>query len=223
MTKTSNKTNAKKIKGGKRRTAKARQKHSGGLSTRDYILKEATRLFAKEGFDRVTVRDISSATNLSMPTLYHYFGDKEKLYREVEAEIYGALRERLLNALEGKGDPEERLRSFVAEMYDALLRDVNFRHIAVRNMLDPSAVNHKFLVGVSMKPVHRALADLMNEIRPAGGDGPAPIILMSGILGFVLMSPAKRQLTDYPFRRKADSKREREAFLDYIVSTVLRE
>ena len=159
MTKTSNKTNAKKIKGGKRRTAKARQKHSGGLSTRDYILKEATRLFAKEGFDRVTVRDISSATNLSMPTLYHYFGDKEKLYREVEAEIYGALRERLLNALEGKGDSEERLRSFVSEMYDALLRDVNFRHIAVRNMLDPSAVNHKFLVGVSMKPVHRALAD----------------------------------------------------------------
>ena len=222
MTEKASKTATKKPRGGGRKTAKARKKQNGGLSTKDFILEEAARLFAKEGYDRVTVRDISSATSLSMPTLYHHFGDKENLYREVEAKCYGALKNRLLAALENDGDPEERLRDFAGGMYDMLLEDTIFLNIAVRNMLDPNAVNHKFLANISLKDVHRAFADLLNEIRPGSGDGMAPMIIISGILGFVLMGPAKRQLSDYSFRRTADAKREREAFVDYTVSAVLR-
>jgi TetR/AcrR family transcriptional regulator len=222
MTEVSGKTDAKKPRGGGRKTAKARQKQNGGLSTRDFILEEAARLFAREGYDRVTVRDIASATSLSMPTLYHHFGDKENLYREVEAKCYGSLKTSLLAALGNEGEPEQRLRDFAGGMYDMLLEDTIFLNIAVRNMLDPNAVNHKYLANISLKDVHRAFADLLNEIRPGSGDGMAPMIIISGILGFVLMGPAKRQLTDYSFRRTADARRERESFIDYTVSAVLR-
>ncbi|MCY4427462.1 MAG: helix-turn-helix domain containing protein [Halieaceae bacterium] len=222
MTETPVKSDVKKPRGGGRKTAKALREKSGGLSTRDFILEEATRLFAKEGYDRVTVRDISAATSMSMPTLYHHFGDKENLYREVEAKCYGALKDRLLTALESQGESEDRLRAFVSEMYVILLKDTNFLSIAIRNMLDPSVVNHKFLVDLSMREVYRRFADLLNEIRPGSGNGLAPMIIMSGILGFVLMNPAKRQLTDYPYRRNTDLNREREAFVDYAVGAVLR-
>ncbi len=202
-------------------SGRARSRANGGTSTREFILDEATKLFAKLGYDRVTVRDISAATNLSMPTLYHHFGDKEKLYREVESKCYGALRDRLLSALETEGDAEERLRNFVAHMYDALLNDTVFRNIAVRNMLDPSAVNHKFLVSVSMQHVHGGFSQLLNELRPGTGDGIAPMVILSGILGFVLMSPAKRQLGDYPYHQRKDAPLERETFIDFVVSAAL--
>jgi len=221
MESASEKTKAKKPAGGRYKTRKTWEQN-GGLSTRDFILEESARLFAKEGFDRVTVRDIAAATDLSMPTLYHHFSDKENLYREVEAKCYGNLRDRLLADLEMEGEPEERLRAFVGEMYDVLLNDTTFLNIAVRNMLDPSAVNHKFLTNLSLKDVYRAFAELLNEIRPGTGDGLAPLVIISGILGFVLMGPAKRQLTDYPYRRNKDGNMERENFIDYAVSAVLR-
>ena len=202
--------------------ARARIEQNGGLSTKEHILDEATRLFARQGYDRVTVRDIAAATGLSMPTLYHYFGDKENLYREVEAKSYGALRDRLVQAIRSDGNAEDRVRAFTAEMYDSLQKDTVFRNIAVRNLLDPSTVNHKFLVNLSMKEIHRQLSELLNELSPGTGDGMAPMVIMSSILGFVLMEPAKKQLTDYQYRKAADTKREREMFVDFVVSAVLR-
>ena len=222
MTEASNKSGVKKPRGGGRKTAKARIRQNGGMNTRDLILEESARLFAREGFDRVTVRDICSATNLSMPTLYHHFGDKENLYREVEAKCYGGLKDRLIATLTGEGEPEARLREFAGSMYEVLSEDTVFLSIAVRNMLDTNEMNHKFLTKISLKEVHRGFADLLNEIRPGSGDGMAPMIIISSIFGFVLMGPAKRQLTDYSFRRPSDARREREAFIDYAVSAVLR-
>ena len=209
-------------KPGRRGVAQARMEQSGGLNTKDYILDEAARLFARQGYDRVTVRDISAATNLSMPTLYHHFRNKENLYREVEAKCYGALRDRLLKAIRSEGDAEDRVRAFTAEMYDSLQKDSIFRNIAVRNLLDPSTVNHKFLVNLSMREVHRQFSDLLNEVRPGAGDGAAAIVLISSILGFVLMEPAKRQLPDYQYQKAADRKRERDVFVDYAASFVLK-
>ena len=212
----------RKAKSGGRGIARARLEQNDGLSTKEFILDEAARLFARQGYDRVTVRDIAAATDLSMPTLYHHFGDKENLYREVEAKSYGALRDRLLQAIKSEGDAEDRVRAFTAEMYEGLQKDTVFRNIAVRNLLDPSTVNHKFLVNLSMKEVHRQFADLLNEMSPGTGDGMAPMAIISSILGFVLMEPAKKQLTDYQYRKTADAKREREMFVDFVVSAVLR-
>ena len=222
MSEASTKTAAGKPRGSGRKSAQARRRHNGGLSTREFILQESARLFAREGYDRVTVRDIAAATRLSMPTLYHHFGDKENLYREVEAQSYGKLKEHLVDAMDNDGDPKERLRAFVGVMYDMLLEDTVFRNIATRNLLNPSALNHRFLVNISLKEVHGRFAGLLNEIRPGSGDGAAPMIIIGGILGFILLSPAKRQLTDYPFRRASDARRERETFVEYTVSAVLR-
>lgn len=204
----------------KKRSA-TRKVGSNGSKTKETILRISTELFAKEGFDRVTMRDIASASSVTMPTIYHHFGDKEKLYREVERTSYGSMKERLLNALTVGTSTEEKLRNFTIELFEVLQSDPIFLSLAIRNMLDPNEKHHRFLVGLSMQHVYDAYRELLDEIRPGSGAGMGPMIIISSIMGFVTMSPAKRQLKGYPCTKKSELAREKEEFVDYVVKAVM--
>lgn len=47
------------------------------------IMKKALKLFAINGFDNVTVDDITEAANCSHGLFYHYFGTREDIYNEL--------------------------------------------------------------------------------------------------------------------------------------------
>ncbi|MCY4426564.1 MAG: TetR/AcrR family transcriptional regulator [Halieaceae bacterium] len=188
--------------------------------TRATILDVSTRLFAREGYDKVAMRDISAKVGVTMPTIYHHFKDKKCLYREVERQSYGLLKQRLMDSITGKTDPRRRLRAFVGEFYDALNDDPIFLSLALRNLLDPGERHHQFLVSIAMQDVYQALVDLLNELQPGQGDGLAPIAMLSGVLGFIAMNPAKRQLGNYPLQSSSNRK-ERANFIDYVINAAL--
>ncbi len=50
---------------------------------RDDILDVAEKLFAEQGFEAVSVREISKAADINIAMISYYFGSKEKLYEEV--------------------------------------------------------------------------------------------------------------------------------------------
>ena len=197
-----------------------RTRKVSGTPTRATILDVSTRLFAREGYDKVTMRDISAEVGVTMPTIYHHFKDKEYLYREVERQSYGLLKQRLMDSISGKTDPQRRLRAFIAEFYDVLNDDPIFLSLALRNLLDPGERHHQFLVSIAMQDVYQALKDLLNELQPGHGDGLAPMAVLSGVLGFIVMNPAKRQLGEYPLH-SSSSKKERANFIDYVINAAL--
>ncbi|MFN4181905.1 MAG: TetR/AcrR family transcriptional regulator [bacterium] len=59
-------------------------KRKGDTSpTKEKILKVATQLFAERGFANVSIRDISEKSNVSLPLIYYYFPNKNRLFEEV--------------------------------------------------------------------------------------------------------------------------------------------
>lgn len=50
---------------------------------REDILDVAEKLFAEQGFEAVSVREISKAADINIAMISYYFGSKEKLYEEV--------------------------------------------------------------------------------------------------------------------------------------------
>ena len=58
------------------------------LATRDSILRAATRVFAKHGYDGGSVDQISKAARSYDRMIYYYFGSKEGLYIAVIEEAY---------------------------------------------------------------------------------------------------------------------------------------
>jgi AcrR family transcriptional regulator len=64
----------------------ARQR--AAIATREGILKAATQVFAKHGFDGGRVEQISSAAGSYDRMIYYYFGSKEGLFIAVIEELY---------------------------------------------------------------------------------------------------------------------------------------
>lgn len=60
------------------------------MSTRDRLLKQATKLFAAKGYDGAATEAIVRAARVNKRMLYHWWGSKEGLYRAVlEAQFVG--------------------------------------------------------------------------------------------------------------------------------------
>ncbi len=69
--------------GGLRERKKAR--------TRQAISDIATAMFMERGFEAVTLAEIAEAADVSVKTVFNYFGSKEELFLDREAEIFAAI------------------------------------------------------------------------------------------------------------------------------------
>jgi TetR/AcrR family transcriptional regulator len=82
---------------------------AGHGDTRDRILKQALGLFSSRGYDAVSVREICTASGITKPTLYHFFGSKEGLYRALLGDALARFRQELRETLAAPGTTAERL------------------------------------------------------------------------------------------------------------------
>jgi len=110
--------------------------------TRERILEAAARLFAEEGYRRVTVRAICRAAGVNGAAVNYHFGDKAALYREVVEAAIDAMRgttEESRRLGEGLA-PEEQLHVFVRTFVRRLLEAGHPRvqRLLQREMTEPT-------------------------------------------------------------------------------------
>src|SRR5579872_6951190 len=82
--------------------------------TRQAIFEAARRLFAKRGFEHVTVAEIARAANVSEVTVFNYYPTKEDLF-------FGGMQffeEELLEAVRGRKPGESPLKAFRRKLLD---------------------------------------------------------------------------------------------------------
>jgi AcrR family transcriptional regulator len=76
----------------------------------------ALELFASKGYDATSVREICAAARITKPTLYHFYGSKEGVYRALVDGALEDFRREIVRALEGPGGAVVRLQR-VARVY----------------------------------------------------------------------------------------------------------
>jgi len=79
------------------------------VDRRQVILNAAAELFADEGYDRTSIRDIARKVGLLPGSVYHYFASKDELYLAVHGEGFRRLMESVHAAIGESDDPWERL------------------------------------------------------------------------------------------------------------------
>jgi AcrR family transcriptional regulator len=82
----------------------------------DRILNKALELFSSKGYDATSVREICEAADITKPTLYHFYGSKEGVYRAIVEGALEGFSQRLEADVQSPGTPRERLRR-VARSY----------------------------------------------------------------------------------------------------------
>jgi len=86
-------------------------------TTRDSILRAATKVFAKSGFAGGRVELISKAAGSYDRMIYYYFGSKEALYIAVLEEMYRRFNEAESKLVFDAAQPLEALRSVIRFMW----------------------------------------------------------------------------------------------------------
>ncbi len=76
---------------------------------RDAILDAAFGLFARYGYRRTSLGDVAQAAGLSRPALYHYFRNKEDVFRALSQRINHSVVEAVTAAAQQDGDTLTRL------------------------------------------------------------------------------------------------------------------
>jgi AcrR family transcriptional regulator len=143
----------------------------------------ASRLFGREGFRRVTVRDICRAARANVAAVNYHFGDKMGLYMEVVDRAIAVMRGTTTAAREGSGGlpPREKLRHYVRSYLGALTQSP-----------DANTWIHGIMNQEMNEPTRAAARIAREAIRPR-------VEYLSGIIAEVLGS----DVTDPRVRRCA--------------------
>jgi len=78
---------------------------------RQQILGAARELFAKEGYESVSMRRVAEKIEYSPTTIYLYFRDKEELVMAICEDMFQLLTKKLERALAGQSDPVVRIKA----------------------------------------------------------------------------------------------------------------
>lgn len=137
------------------------------MNNRSRLLETAKCLFAHRGYHSVGVQEIVRRTNLTKPTLYHFFGSKAGLLGALFEEGERILRQEAGEALVYQGDLTQTLEELVRAFFRFSRRDEDFCRLFLA--LFVTAPDDEAVQGVF--PVYQALQqDVEALFRQAAQD-----------------------------------------------------
>jgi len=89
------------------------------------ILLRAAQIFAEQGFEGASIRDISRATGISLSGLYYYFKSKQQLLYLIQNNAFTLILDRLRVRLRSVQEPRVRLRVLVLNHVEYFLSHPN--------------------------------------------------------------------------------------------------
>ncbi len=90
-----------------------------------HILRTTSQIFAQDGFEGTSMRDISRASGVSLAGLYYYFESKQHLLYLIQSTTFTFVLENLRSRLHGVHEPAERLHFLVLNHIEYFLSHPN--------------------------------------------------------------------------------------------------
>ena len=172
---------------------------AGGSSRKEKILQVAIAMFAERGFADVKIRDIATEAGAEAPTIYHYFGNKEALYRTACSACFERASKYAMSVLSQEGPVEQRLYLYVLYMFDSYMNDVNFSKLMQRQLLACSPEELSTHVHKSVSQNFKALESAIAAFRPQEVAARITVALYSLIYGATVLSPLWSGVPDLRF------------------------
>jgi AcrR family transcriptional regulator len=153
----------------------------------DRILLKALELFSAKGYDATSVREICEAAGVTKPTLYHFYGSKEGVYRAIVEGALARFQDDMIAALRAEGSLRDRLVAMAGAYVDATLRQPDLARFIMALIHNPprSAPATDF-VGF-YDAILGALARAIETAAARGQVAPGPtdvrILVFMGALG----------------------------------------
>lgn len=100
------------------------------------ILSAATHLFAKYGFDKVSIRQISETAGTNSAMISYYFGGKQGLYRAV-VDLQADMLRQFLTRAEQESDPRRIIHQYAETMLHLHEKNPYILYYLYREIISP--------------------------------------------------------------------------------------
>lgn len=140
-------------------STRRRRKPAGRGATRRQLLEVAGRLFEAKGYRGTSIRDIARSMDTSISNIYHYFGNKEGLWHEIQERSVRQLPGRLQEAVAAETDPARQFRRLLEvhlQLAEEYQRESRIFFVNA-DQLDPSR-------NLRQRRIQRAVLDVYLEV-----------------------------------------------------------
>jgi TetR/AcrR family transcriptional regulator len=157
------------------------------VRSNDRILLKALALFSDKGYDATSVREICEAAGVTKPTLYHFYGSKEGVYRAIVEGALERFRSDLVSALQEEGPLRERMVRTARAYFAATTQDPDLARFILALIHHPprSAPETDFLG--FYRSVLELFAAIVEDAVARGEIAPGPtavrLLVFMGALG----------------------------------------
>lgn len=153
-------------------------------ATLDKIEKAVHQLFSGDDAQEVTMVQIAKAANVSLQTLYKYFGDKQTVFHTIMDRVLGRLAERMIDHLQGIDSVQDRLRKTLWVCFDF----VDSHPDAVMVLSSVSTAGIRKIAIYENKDLINAFASVLADGQNRGvlNDSVPLYVLFDVFMGFVM-------------------------------------
>jgi AcrR family transcriptional regulator len=132
------------------------------------ILAAAARVFAKEGYDRASIRMVAQQAHVSVPGLYHYVHSKEELLFLIQHHVFSDLVETCKAKSRHVSDPQLRLQLVVRSHLERFLANMAELVVCSREM-DRLKGEYRRRIEAVQREYFRLVVRLFDELREHHG------------------------------------------------------
>lgn len=173
------------------------RKPASKKTSREDILLVSMPLFAKAGFDGISMRDIASAAGVTPAALYHHFADKDSLYLALIDLAFNEKAGDLKAILQRQTPARQRLEQFVAAFTQVLSANPDFQRLLHWTLLESTDARMQALADDVFLDLVCCVKQLVEELK-ADFD---PLLLTVSIMGLILFpfeaAKASRHIPGY--------------------------
>ncbi len=151
-------------------------------NSRPFILDRVTPLFARLGYNGVSMRDLATAVGVTPAALYYHFKNKDELYAEVVNRVFKKKITDATAIMTEDEEPVKRLETFIVWFVRALNKDKDFQKLLQWVMLDNDPKRIQALTTNTFQELFCAIQNLGESFKKQYD----PHLLATSIIGLVL-------------------------------------
>lgn len=194
-------------------------------TTKEALLRAAKKVFAQNGFERATVKDIADEAGVNVSLVSYHFNGKENLFREC-VQSYGEERlastERFLKTPTSVDDFRVRLTVYLEDYLLTALREPDTMLIMHRECIGQNPLTSDLFEGLFLKGVKNLIRFFSEGAEKgflAGGVDPhyAVLTVMGAIIHAIQMNPKHEKMFKLGLRDQAH----REKIVQTLVTMVV--